>query len=502
MPKFFLESIAEYYIDNYKTELSSICFVFPGRRAGVYFRDYLSKLTDTPVWAPQILTINEFFEDLSPLVTSDTISLLFDLHEVYKDKLNKDLSFDEFLNWGEMFLNDFNDIDKHLVDAGQLYSNLASLKEMEDDYEYLSENQKKAIEEFWGIVNEGKFSSHKEKFINVWDNLYDIYNEFGKRLKENGKAYGGMHYRIISEKIQKHELPEFPYKKIVFAGFNALTPVETQLFRYLKETNKADFFWDYSRWIVNDSIPGKPGTGDYGAGFFIKDNISEFPPPHDWQMPVPEKNETQEISIVPVSTSLDQIREVNSFLSETKSSDLTTALVLADETMLIPALHGIPEDISHVNITMGYPLKNTPAYGLMELLADMQGQLRSSKDGKTWFHHKMIIPILQHQYISSLSPEKSKALLKDMISNNRLFIESSQFDDEMFSSVFRKVGSAEEISDYLKNIFELIFSKLENNAEKAIEREFIYSIYKTINRLEDILGVRKKGSSRQHGSNC
>jgi inactivated superfamily I helicase len=123
----------------------------------------------------------------------------------------------------------------------------------------------------------------------------------------------------------------------------------------------------------------------------------------------------------------------------------------------------------------------------------MQGQLRTSNDGKTWFHHKMIIPILQHQYISSLSPENSMALLKDMISNNRLFIESSQFDDELFSSVFRKVDSAEEISDYLKSIFELIFSKLENNTEKAIEREFIYSIYKTINRLEDILGGKEKG---------
>ena len=492
MPKFFLESIAQYYFNNYKTELSSYCFVFPGRRAGLFFRDHLSKLTTNPLWSPQILTINEFFEDLSPLVSADPISLLFDLHEVYKDILDGDISFDEFMSWGEMFLNDFNDIDKHLVNAEQLYSNLASLKELEDDYQHLSDNQRKAIEEFWGVIDKGKFSDDKEKFVTVWDNLFSLYSEFEKRLNEKGRAYGGMHYRIIAEKIQKRELPEFPYRKIVFAGFNALTPVETELFKYLKRSGKAEFFWDYSKWIFNDSMAAESSANEnYGAGFFIKDNIREFPPPQNWTMPEPDESNTPDITMIPVSTSLDQIREVNSFLSEVNNSDLSTALILADETMLIPALHGIPEKTEHVNITMGYPLKNTPAYGLTELLINMQNQLRTGKDGKVWFYHKLIIPILQHQYISFLSPENSKALLKLMISKNRLFTEISEFsNDDLFSLIFKKIESASEIPGYLKNIFELIFDKLTGNAEKVIEREFIYSIYKTINRLDDILSAQ------------
>jgi hypothetical protein len=488
MPKFFLESIAEYYIDRYKTELSSYCFVFPGRRAGLYFRDYLSKLTDTPVWAPQILTINEFFEDLTPLVTSDNISLLFELHEVYRDILNRDLTFDEFISWGEMFLNDFNDIDKHLINAKQLYSNLAALKELEDDYKHLSDNQRNAIEEFWGIIYEGRSSSEKEKFIQVWDRLHDIYFEFGERLREQNKAYPGMHYRIIAEKIQNHNLPGFPYEKIIFAGFNALTPVEIKLFKHLKDAGKADFFWDHSDWIVNAPAPAGSGSKNYGAGFFIKDNIREFPPPRDWKIPGPAKSETPDISIVPVSTPLDQIREVNSFLSIAGKADMNTAIILTDESMLVPALHGIPEDVDQVNITMGYPLKNTPAYGLTVLLTDLQNQLRPGKDGKIWFHHKMIIPILQHQYISFLSPDSSKKLLKDMLTNNRLFIEASEFGtNDIFSLIFKKINSASEIPGYLKGIFEMIFKKLEDNSDKLIEREFIYTIYKTINRLDDIL---------------
>ena len=493
MQKFFLGSIAEYYINRYKTDLSSFCFVFPGRRAGLFFRHYLSNLVSTPVWSPQILTINDLFEELSPAVTADTISLLFDLHKVYRNVIDNDITFDEFISWGEMFLNDFNDIDKHLTDARQLYSNLASLKEMEDDYSYLTEAQRKVIEEFWGIINKAKWSPDKEKFINVWDKLYDVYSGFVKLLTEKGQAYDGMHHRIIAERIQKLELPGLPYEKVIFAGFNALTPVEEKLFEYFRGSGKADFFWDHSKWIINNSLSGSTSLSEnYGAGFFIKDNIHKFPPPHDWALPEPEDSATADITIVPVTTSLDQIKEVTGFLSDKKEGDLSTALILADETMLIPALHGIPEEIKHVNITMGYPLKNTPAYGLTELLTDLQSRLRTGKDGKVWFHHKLVIPILQHQYISVLSGKKGKEFLKDIINNNRLFIETSEFDDELFSLIFRKITSTKEIPVYLKSIFERIFEKLEDNSDKVIEQEFIYSIYKTINRLNDILNDQDK----------
>jgi len=146
-----------------------------------------------------------------------------------------------------------------------------------------------------------------------------------------------------------------------------------------------------------------------------------------------------------------------------------------------------------VNITMGYPLKNTPAYGLTELLYNLQKQLRKGKDNKTWFYNKQIVPLLQHQYIAMLAPEETKKLLKDIISHNRLFIESKEFEkDELFSSIFKKVDSPSSISTYLKSILELIFNKLDGNSEKIIEREFIYSVHKTVTRLEDILSSHEE----------
>ncbi len=494
MQKSFLESIAEYYVQKYKTDLSSFCFVFPGRRAGLFFRSHLNNLISKPIWSPKILTINELFEQSSSLLTSDSISLLFELHEIYNEVLNQNITFDEFISWGEMFLNDFNDIDKHLISAKQIYTNLSDIKKLDDDYSHLTSNQLEAIHSFWGTFNVIKNSSDQEKFINVWDRLNIIYNTFSNRLKQQGEAYSGMHYRIVAENIANKNFTELPYSKLIFAGFNALTPAEKKLFTHLKNNGKADFFWDYSDWIISTSqISENKNSDNYGAGFFIKDSIYNYPPPTDWTLPIPEKESSPEITIVPVSTSLDQVSEISSFLLENSKDDLSTALILTDENMLIPALHGIPEQIEHINITMGYPLKNTPAYGLTELLYNLQKQLRTGKDNKTWFYHKQIIPLLQHQYITLLAQEKSKQLLKNIISNNRLFIEAKEFQtDKLFSSIFKKIDSSTSISAYLKNIFELIFNKLDNNNEKIIEREFIYSIYKTVTRLEDILKKHDK----------
>ncbi len=494
MQNSFLDSIAKYYIQKHKTDLSSFCFVFPGRRAGLFFSNYLNKLISKPIWAPKILTINELFEQSTPLATADSISQLFELHSVYNEVLNQDITFDEFISWGEMFLNDFNDIDKHLISAKQIYTNLADIKKLDDDYSHLTDKQLEAIQSFWGTFNVIKKSSDQEKFVNVWDRLDTVYNTFGDRLKQQGKAYSGMHYRIVAEEITNRKFADLPYTRVVFAGFNALTPAEKKLFSHLKNRDKADFFWDYSDWIFNSSQNlGDKNSENYGAGFFIKENIYDYPSPADWTLPVPEKESLPEITIVPVSTSLDQVSEINSFLSDNNKDDLSTALILTDENMLIPALHGIPEEIEHVNITMGYPLKNTPAYGLTELLYNLQKQLRRGKDNKTWFYNKQIVPLLQHQYIAMLAPDETKRLLKDIISHNRLFIESKEFEkDELFSSIFRKVDSSTSISSYLKSILELIFNKLDGNSEKIIEREFIYSVHKTVIRLEDILSSHEE----------
>lgn len=491
----FLSSIAEFYSST--TDFSSYCFVFPGRRTGLFFRNYLSSLITKPVWAPRILTINELFEEYTEYSTADNISLLFILHDIYNRVLQTDTSFDDFISIGETLISDFDDIDKHLTDAEQLYTNLSDLKELDDDFSHLTDEQKEAIKKFWGTFAPEKLSSHQEKFISLWDKLYEIYTEFRKELINRNMVYSGIHYRTVADDIINNRFRGFGYKKLIFAGFNALTLAEDKLFSYLKDSGKADFFWDYSKWMVDIPVlNGNLTDKGAGAGFFIKENIRKYPSPEGWVLPENSSSGSQEIVITPVSTSMDQLTGINDFLKEAGKEGMNTALVLADENMLLPALHGIPGEIDHINVTMGYPLKNTPAYGLIELLFELQLRLRPNQNNKVWFHHKLVTPILQHQYITMLEPEGSKELLKLIIKQNELFPEKKLLHiNELFTLIFRKIKTPKELSDYLKEIVTRIAVSLGGEQGKEIEKEFLYNIHQTIVRLDDILNEYPKDTT-------
>ncbi|NPA36863.1 MAG: DUF2800 domain-containing protein [Chlorobi bacterium] len=483
----FLSSIAGFYTS--KTDFSSYCFVFPGRRTGLFFSKYLSSYISKPVWAPKVITINELFEEYTDYSTADNISLLFILHSVYNRVLHKEISFDDFISIGETLISDFDDIDKHLINAKQLYTNLSDIKQLDDDYSHLTKKQLEAIKTFWGAFNTEKFSTHQKEFISLWDNLYEIYSEFRKELKNKNMVYSGMHYRNVAEDIINNKFKGYGYEKLIFAGFNALTPAEDKLFEFLKNHAKADFFWDYSEWINNLPVPkGSISVKSSGPGYFIKENTLKYPSPEGWKLPMNEHTESQDITISPVSTSMDQLTVINDFLKESDRANMNTALVLTDENMLLPALYGIPEKVDRINVTMGYPLKNTPAYGLIELLFELQLRLRESKNNKVWFHHKLVTPILQHQYITLLEPEHSKELLTYIIKENSLFPEQNELHiNNLFTLIFRKIKTSEELSEYLKEILYKIAGALSNEKGKEIEREFLYNIYQTIVRLDDIL---------------
>ncbi|TAJ10494.1 PD-(D/E)XK nuclease family protein [Marinilabiliaceae bacterium JC017] len=488
MSSSFLQSIASYYFQNYKTDFESICFVFPGRRASLFFRDHLKAFIQEPMWAPNALTINELFEQKSNWLTADNITLLFYLHDVYRTVLQKDVSFDEFLPWGEMFLSDFDDVDKYLVSPEQLFSNLASLKELDDDFSYLTEEQLEAINNFWGTFRVKRLSAHQQEFLSVWENVPAIYNQFREKLLAEGLAYQGMIYRKMAEDIKQGKLPSFPYKKIVFIGFNALTPAEKLLFDHLKNKKQADFFWDYSPWIIpreettslTDKMPVR------GPGFFIKDNVKAYPPPTNWELP--QATTAPDITLTAVATPTEQIKEVSRFLNNEYDGELKTAVILADENMLVPALHGIPEDITSINVTMGYPLKNTPAFGLIELLYNLQAHARQGSNGQVWLYHKHIMPILQHQYISSIAETESRELRKHLTDHNFIFVNSKDLQQHpLFAHIFSRVETASDLALYLGNILMQIFKLLQNQDEKVLEREFVFSLHATITRMNDLL---------------
>ncbi len=498
----FLQQLAKYYFNKYQTNISQFCFVFPGRRAGLFFQQHLSKLIKEPLWAPNILTINEFIQTFSPYPVADKITLIFELYNVYNSIYKTGVSFDEFLPWGEIILNDFEDIDKYGADAKQVYSNLLSIKEIEDDYSYLTEEQIQTIRNFWHSFNPNGTSRHQDEFIKIWDRLYDVYLLFNEKLIEKKITYEGYVYKSILNKINNREPLEITCPKIIFVAFNALNISEQKLFHHLHITQKAEFIWDSPLWLHPDkSIKTSPlDTPKMNEAIrFMDENLNNFPSPSDWKIPF--NKDLPEIEITSVASDTAQTQVMNELLkSETfvasneprdeLNSALKNAVVLTDETMLLPVLHTIPEIHEKVNITMGYPLKNTPAYGLLELLFEMQKSCRRTKQGKTWLYFRNVIPILSHQYIEPANTELHKKIIRDITLNNKTYIEAQELNQsKLLGAIFKYVDNNTEFADYIIHLLHTIYYELDKNKEQnlVIEREFLYQLYLTVKQQSDLL---------------
>ena len=246
--KSFLYHIARTFYQREKGNLANIAFVFPNRRSGKFFQHYLAQVAgEQSLFSPAILTINSFMSELAQLHLVDKIELLFTLYEEYGPDRE---SFDKFVFWGEMLAGDFDDIDKYLVDASQLFANIKDLKDL--DQPYLTPEQIAVIQQFWGTFNAMSSDNEKKKeFGSLWDVMYNLYRNVRSRLLEKGVGYEGMVFRQAAERARNHQLPPLhtlrttrKCNRIVFIGFNAITPAEREVMRYYYNTRQGDFYWD------------------------------------------------------------------------------------------------------------------------------------------------------------------------------------------------------------------------------------------------------------------
>ena len=380
----FLKQVASYLYTNHHSELSEYCLVFPGRRAGVFFTAYLNDLVERPILSPEIITINEFISSLTGYQQADPVSLVLKLQEVYSRETGHHEPLDEFFFWGEILLADFDDVDKYLLNADDLFRNISDLKALENQFDYLTEEQKRAIDEFWGNLEKVPNSFNKDKFIQVWIKLAAIYHRFREGLKKNNMAYPGMIYREVAENFTAL-LPGLNAKKYVFIGFNALNECEKTIFNALHKIRKALFFWDYSDFYLNDS--------GNEAGRFLRTNTILFPAPKDFVFESQNQTGNRKITFVSVPGNITQAQAIN-LPQVIKSFPLNnrfdnTAFVLADENLLIPVVSTVGTNFQDINITMGYPLSQSPLFTLVEGLFNLQKHTKGEND-KVQFYHKII----------------------------------------------------------------------------------------------------------------
>lgn len=494
----FLYQVATLFYQQYGAEIHRLAFVFPNRRAGLFFQKYLSEISEKPLFSPSILTINDLFMQLSGKHPADKIQMLFRLYELYKQRSGSSESFDEFIYWGEMLLNDFDDIDKYMVDARMLFRNVSDLKSLDDDFNYLSPEQVQAIRSFWSSFYPKGDSPNQQHFLELWEILYDLYAGLRTSLVKDGCGYDGMIFREVVEQLEKESMSDFPFDQVVFVGLNALSVSEERLLLALQKKGVADFYWDYvGPWVTDP---------DNKASFFLERNLRLFP--SRMQLPVTEPVQA-EIRVMGVPSAIGQAKQVYPILQAladeqqlTDESALRTAIVLPDEHLLVPVLNAIPEAIQHINVTMGYPLAGTPVAALMEYILTLQKNIRYI-DRVPVFYFRDVLPILNHQYVMAAAPEEVSQLVKDMTAGNRIYVHAADLNrHELLSILFTPVQNTEELSDYLIHVLEALNACLRNKRPNPddeemisnstqttadIEQEFIFHYFATVNRMKEVM---------------
>ena len=489
----FLYQVASLFYEKWGAEVSRLAFVFPNRRTGLFFQKYLSEVADIPLFSPTILTINDLFIQLSGKQSADRISMLFTLYDIYIRQSGSTETFDEFLYWGEMLLNDFDDIDKYMANARMLFSNVTDLREIENDFDFLSDEQIAAIRSFWSSFYPRGDTPNQQQFLAVWQVLYDLYEEFRATLAAEGKGYEGMIFREVVESMERGESPDLPYERIVFVGLNALSVSEERFLAQLQKREIADFYWDY----VSDKVTDP----DNKASYFVSRNLKSFP--SSMKLPPEEKVKT-EIEVIGIPSGIGQAKYVYTLLSDwckeaemSSEEALRTAVILPDEHLLIPVLNAIPEQIRRINVTMGYPLAGTPVASLIEYILALQKNVRYI-DRNPLFYFRDVLPVLNHRYILSTSSEIISSLVKEITENNKIYISHTELGKTpLLEILFTPVTGVEAFSDYLIKVLEelnKVMSALSDEEEEDapqrtndLEQEFIFHYFTTVNRMKEVM---------------
>ncbi|MBF6597123.1 MAG: PD-(D/E)XK nuclease family protein [Fermentimonas sp.] len=469
----FLYQVAQLFYSKYGSKLHEHTFVFPNRRAAMFFRKYLAEITDKPLFSPAVLTIQELFASLTTYRQADRIEMLVTLYKHFKRISGSEESFDDFIFWGEMLLNDFDDVDKYLVDAEQLFVNVHDFRLLDDDLTHLDESQIEAMRRFWDNFMPVEGNNTKEKFHETWKILLDLYTSLRDELHKNSIAYEGMIFREVAEKALNDEIEFMNDRSFIFVGFNLLSPSEATLFNYLKRKGFADFYWDYDSPLVHDD--------NNRASFRVKDNLRQFPSKH--QLEITEVEVKSKIELIGVPSGVGQAKHISNIITdlidkgEIKNPDeaINTAIVLPDENLLIPVLYSIPKEIGKINVTMGYSLSHSSIAGLVEHISLLQ-QNQRKWNNEVAFYHRYVKAILNHPLIILSANQKANELKEHILKYNRVVVPVSEItEDPLLKLIFTPISEWSEISSYLHIILSFLYNALTEikHSDDDLEEEYL-----------------------------
>ena len=500
--KAFLKIVAKDMLEKYGTDMSDIAVVFPNKRASLFLNSYLAQLARKPIWTPTYITISDLFRRHTDLKVADPIKSICDLHKTFVKCTGIDETLDHFYGWGQLLLSDFDDVDKNMVDAKQIFANLSDIHEL-DDVSYLTDYQKQMIKKFFSNFSDEHNSELKKRFLQLWCHFYDIYVEFNERLAQQGLAYEGALYR----NVVSNENIAFRHKKYLFVGFNMMQKVELNLCDRLMKQGKAAFYWDYDQYYMD----GNNEAGHYIRQFlpYYPNELADYPQQEIYN----NMTKNKDITYISAPTENIQARYVNTWLKENGRYKMgrNVAIVLSDESLLQSVIHSLPPEVGSVNITIGYPLQQTPFYSLIQQLIQLQG-IGHPKFSDTYRLHYVLIA-LRHPYTRYISEKYTD--LQNKLNEQKRFYPSREFlsmdGDEGLSLLFRDLegtnapkgtdkerGTDKEKDtasqdEYNKKLITYLLDVLRTigihakKLEDPLFHESLYRTYTLLNRLQDLI---------------
>lgn len=433
----FLECVIDELFEKYPDKIGDLCLVLPNRRAGLFIKQYIAKKTNKPVFLPELFGIEDFVNHFAPNAIPDDLILLHELYKAYCEvNKEKPQTFDHFYQWGNVLFHDFNDIDYNLADAKTLFY-------------YLSEEKK--IEE-WTPENH-ELSAFQRNYLQFYESLYLVYTQYKTQLFALNMAYQGMNYRYVAENIS-HLEQTHTWHKIIFIGFNALTASEEQIIDVLIQSEKACIYWDSDEYYIKPKVQE---AGNFLRQHQQKSHWGEF----KWSFNH-FKEDKKNIILYGIAQNIMQVKTAGNLLSEiaAANNDLTkTAIVLADENLLIPLLHSLPEDISQCNVTMGYSLA---LHNFNEFIMQQFSLFENCRQQQ--FHFQDIINTFSNAYFrmfSGINQETCTDCINTFHKHKKLFYAASEIADICTSVI-----------DSLKKENDETTEELKKNAETRIQQFF------------------------------
>ena len=482
----FLKLVAADLYKHTEGNLAHTAVVFPNKRAGLFFNEYLAQESDSPIWSPAYVSISELFRSLSPWEVGDPVKLVCELYKIFRRETQSTETLDDFYFWGEMLISDFDDADKNRVDTDKLFSNLQDLRNIMDDYTFIDDEQEEAIRQFFQNFSIERRTALKERFISLWDVLGNIYKGFRESLASQNIAYEGMMYRHVIEHL---DVDKLPYEKYVFVGFNVLNKVEHTLFTQLKDVGKAVFYWDYDEFYMKENRQAVT----HEAGEFIRRNLRDFPSPLSGEL-FKNLSKPKEVHYIASSTENAQARYLPQWIRNNLTTpEKETAVVLCNEALLQPVLHSLPAEVKHVNITMGFPLSQTPVYSFLIALLELHTHGFNFKSGRYTF--QSVVTLLKHPYTRQLTGQ-AELLEKELTRNNRFYplpgeLGKDEFLTRLFTPLSGNLNLCIRLSETLQQVASIYQANTsgteDTDAFNQLYRESLFKAYTTINRFRTLI---------------